>query len=154
MPDAALGHDRDGDGGHDLTNLFGAGHASHAAFGADLRGHALEGHDGDGSGFFGDGGLGRVGDIHNYAAFEHFGEAGLEAKAGVAAVVLGHDVYPVGTFSRSRRIGRPRRQTVCFYLTARGGFAVPHVDSCDRDTESKSPPSIAKNAKEGWGTRL
>ena len=59
MSDAALGHDRDGDGGHDLANLLGRGHAGYAAFGADLRGDALEGHDGDGAGLFGDGGLRR-----------------------------------------------------------------------------------------------
>ena len=69
MSDAALGHHRDRDGGHDLANLFGRGHAGHAAFGADLRGHALEGHDGDGSGFFGDGGLLGVGHVHDDAAF-------------------------------------------------------------------------------------
>ena len=69
MSDAALGHDRDGHGGHDLANLFRRGHARNAAFGADLRGDALEGHDGDGSGFFGDGGLLGVGDVHDDAAF-------------------------------------------------------------------------------------
>src|SRR5450631_1025819 len=44
MSDAALGHDRDGHGGHDFADLFGARHAGNAAFGADLRGDALEGH--------------------------------------------------------------------------------------------------------------
>ena len=68
MPDATLGHDRDGHGGHDLANLFGRSHARHAAFGADLRGHALEGHDGNGSRLFGDGSLLSVGHIHDYPA--------------------------------------------------------------------------------------
>ena len=45
VADAALGHHRNGDGGHDLADLFGAGHAGHAAFGADLRGNTLQGHD-------------------------------------------------------------------------------------------------------------
>ena len=75
---------------HDLANLFRRGHARNAAFGADLRGHALEGHDGNGSGLFGDGGLLGIGHIHNYPAFEHFGEAGLEAEEGRATVVLRH----------------------------------------------------------------
>jgi hypothetical protein len=81
VSDAALGHDRNRNGGHDLANLFGRGHAGDAAFGADLRGDALEGHDGDGSGFLGDGGLFGVGDVHDDAALEHFGEAGLEAES-------------------------------------------------------------------------
>ena len=87
VADAALGHDRDGHRGHDFANLFGRGHAGHAAFGADLRGHAFEGHDGDGAGLFGDGGLLGVGDVHNDAALEHFGEAGLKAETGGVAVV-------------------------------------------------------------------
>src|SRR5882724_5983549 len=90
MPDAALGHDRDGHGGHDLANNLGARHAGDAAFGADLRRHALEGHDGYGSGAFGDGSLGGSGDVHDDTAFEHFGEAGLEAEGSGVAVVLGH----------------------------------------------------------------
>ena len=114
MSDAALGHDRDGNGGHDLANLLGARHAGDAAFGADLRGHAFEGHDGDGAGLLGDGGLLGVGDVHDDAAFEHFGEAGLEAETGVA-VVLRHGFYPVDTFSRSRRMGcRPQLSAVSF----------------------------------------
>ena len=88
VADAALGHDRDRDGGHDLANLFGRGHAGDAAFGADLRGHAFERHDGDGAGLFGDDGLLGVGDVHDDAAFEHFGEAGFETETGVGAVVL------------------------------------------------------------------
>jgi len=87
VADAALGHDRDGDGGHDFANLFGRSHAGDSAFGADLRGDALEGHDGDGAGFFGDGGLVGVGDVHDDAAFEHFREAGLEAERGAKSVI-------------------------------------------------------------------
>ncbi len=90
VSDAALGHDRDRDRAHDLTNNPRRGHAGHAAFGADLRRDAFQGHDGDGSGFFGDGGLCGSGDVHDDAALEHFGEAGLEAKAGIVAVGLGH----------------------------------------------------------------
>ena len=80
-----------------ISRIFlGDGHAGNAAFGADLRGHALERHDGDGAGLFGDGGLLGVGDVHDDAAFEHFGEAGFEAEAGVGAVVLGHGSGPCG----------------------------------------------------------
>ena len=69
MADAALGHYRDRHFGHDLANLFGAGHAGHAAFGADLRGDALQGHDGYGAGSLGYRGLFGVGYVHDDAAF-------------------------------------------------------------------------------------
>jgi len=69
MSDAAFGHDGDGDGGHDLADFFGRGHAGDSAFGADLRRHTLERHDGDGAGFLGDDGLLGGGDVHNDAAF-------------------------------------------------------------------------------------
>ena len=89
-----------------ISRIFlGERHAGNAAFGADLRGHALEGHHGDGAGAFGNGGLLGVGDVHDDAALEHFGEAGLQTKTGVGAVVLGHGLDLVDTFSRSRRIG-------------------------------------------------
>ncbi len=95
VADAALGHNRDGHGGHDFANLFGARHAGDATFSADLCGHALEGHDGDCAGSFGDGGLVGVSDVHDDAAFEHLGEAGLETERRVVGtVVLGHGLNP------------------------------------------------------------
>ena len=109
MADAALGHDRNRHGGHDLANLLGRGHAGYAALGADLRGDALERHDRYGAGSFGDGGLLGVGDVHDDAAFEHFGEAGLEAETGVVAtVVLGHGGLRKAAFSsRLSAIAKP-----------------------------------------------
>src|SRR6202166_4242036 len=90
VADAALGHDRDRHGGHDLANLFGRRHAGYAALSADLPGHAFERHAGDSAGLFGDGGLLGVGDVHNDAAFEHLGKAGLEAERGGATVIFRH----------------------------------------------------------------
>ena len=75
VADAGLGHDRDGDGGHDLLDELGVGHAGDAAFGADHGGDALERHDGDGAGLFGDARLLDVHDVHDDAALEHLGEA-------------------------------------------------------------------------------
>ena len=92
VADADLGHDGDGDGGLDGLDHAGVGHAGDAAGGADHGGDALEGHDGDGSGFFGDDGLVYVHDVHDDAALEHLGEAGLEAEAGggeAACVAVG-----------------------------------------------------------------
>ncbi len=83
------------DGGHDLLDELGIGHAGDAAFGADHGGHALERHDGDRAGLFGDARLLDVHDVHDDAAFEHLGEAGFEAErgrgaVGVVTVLVGH----------------------------------------------------------------
>ena len=80
VADAGLGHDGDGDGVDDLLDELGVGHAGDAAFGADHGGYALEGHDGDGAGLLGDAGLLDVHDVHDDAALEHLGEAGLETQ--------------------------------------------------------------------------
>ena len=108
VADAGLGHDRNGRDGHDLLDELGAGHAGDAAFGTDHGGNALERHDGDGSGLFGDAGLRDVHDVHDDAALEHLGQAGLEPEAcsvavGCAvAVVQCHDVLLGGTVVRRR----------------------------------------------------
>ena len=41
VADAALCHDRDGDGLHDALDAAGVGHAGHAPGRADVRGHPL-----------------------------------------------------------------------------------------------------------------
>jgi hypothetical protein len=75
VPDAALCHDGNIDGGFDLEDHFGVGHSRDSAIFADVGGNSFECHDGDGSSVFGDSGLLRVDDVHDDAAFEHFGEA-------------------------------------------------------------------------------
>jgi hypothetical protein len=75
VPDAHLGHHRDGDGVHDLADDFRRGHAGHAAFLADVGGHALQRHHRAGAGLLGDAGLVGVGDVHDDAALEHFGQS-------------------------------------------------------------------------------
>ena len=55
----------------------------HAAGGADVGRHALQGHDGAGARFLGDFRLFRGGDVHDDAALEHFGKAGLEADGAL-----------------------------------------------------------------------
>ena len=57
MPDARLGHDRDGHSGLDFPDQGRVRHARDAALSADVGGHALERHDGAGAGLFGDAGL-------------------------------------------------------------------------------------------------
>jgi hypothetical protein len=79
VPDADLGHDGDGDGLLDGLNHAGVRHARDTALGADHSGDALERHDGDGAGMLGYDGLVNVHDIHDDAALEHLGEAGLES---------------------------------------------------------------------------
>src|SRR4029077_7513079 len=96
VADAALGHDGDVHGGHDFFDQLGIRHARNAAFGADDGGHTFEGHDGDGTGLFGDLGLGDAHHVHDHAALQHFGEAGLKTEtvgvtvAGVA-ISVGHE---------------------------------------------------------------
>ena len=74
MPDAALGHDGDRDGGLNALDHLRVAHARDAARCADVGWDALERHDGTGSGRLGDPRLLGGGDIHDDAAFEHLGE--------------------------------------------------------------------------------
>src|SRR5262249_54864554 len=93
MADAALGHYRNRNGFHDLANLFRRCHARNPAFGADLRRNAFERHHRNRAGLLGDLSLARIRHVHDDAAFEHFGEAGLQAKASRRTVVLRHVEY-------------------------------------------------------------
>ena len=76
------------DGVHDFANDLDAGHARDAAFFANVGRNALERHDGAGAGLFGDLGLLGVGDVHDDAALEHFGQADFYAP-GVFADEIG-----------------------------------------------------------------
>ncbi len=89
MTDAAFGHDRDGDGIHDLEDQVGVGHAGHAALGADVGGDAFERHDGAGAGVFGDAGVFGGDHVHDDAALEHLGQAFFDSKS---SSFLFHDV--------------------------------------------------------------
>src|SRR5262249_40938366 len=90
----------------------------HSALGANLRGDAFERHDGDGSGFGGDGGLTGVGNVHDDAALEHFGEAGLEAERGGRVLRVAVGFRHFGLFSRSRRMGAWRAVLTIYFTTA------------------------------------
>src|ERR1019366_5667282 len=74
VADAGLGHHRDGDGFHDLLDDGDVGHAGDAAIAADVGRDPFESHDRGGAGIFGDFGLLGVGDVHDDAALQHFGE--------------------------------------------------------------------------------
>ncbi len=84
MADADFGHHRDRNDVHDFADDSRRGHASDAAFFANVRGDALERHHGAGAGVFRDFGLGGGGDVHDHAAFQHFGEADFYAPEIVA----------------------------------------------------------------------
>ncbi len=56
------------------------GHARDAAVAADVGGHALERHDRGGAGVLGDLGLLGRDDVHDHAALEHLGQAGLDPE--------------------------------------------------------------------------
>ena len=97
VTDAAFRHYRDRNRGHDFADLFRRGHTGDAAFGTNLRGDTLERHDRDRAGFFGDDGLFGGRHVHDDATFEHFREAGFQAKAGGTTVVLGHEGHLFAT---------------------------------------------------------
>src|SRR4029079_7021283 len=85
MADARLGHDGDRDDLLDLLDLRGVRHAGDTAVSADVGRHTLEGHDGAGAGILGDLRLIGRGDVHEDAALEHLGQAGLHGEgAGLA----------------------------------------------------------------------
>ncbi len=86
VADAGLGHDRDGDRGHDALDQLGVAHAGDAAVAADVGGHPLERHHRHGAGVLGDLGLRRRDHVHDHAALEHLGQPALDALgAGVVA---------------------------------------------------------------------
>ena len=74
VADAALGHDRDGNGLLDPLDHLGVAHAGHAASRADVSGDPLQRHHGASAGFLGDAGLLRGRDVHDDAALQHLGQ--------------------------------------------------------------------------------
>lgn len=81
VTDAALGHNRDGDGLLDALDHLGVAHARDAACGTDVGRDALECHDGAGACLLGDACLLGRGDVHDDAALEHLREFAIEFDA-------------------------------------------------------------------------
>ena len=94
VPDPGLGHHRDVDGLLDSLDHLGIGHPRDAAVPADVRRNALERHHRGGAGVLRDLRLLRRDDVHDHAALEHLGEAGLDREGRFLArgvtVRLGH----------------------------------------------------------------
>ncbi len=82
VPDPRLRHHRDRHRLLDLLDHPRVRHPGDAALGADVGGHALERHHGGGAGGLGDPRLLGVDDVHDHAALEHLGEAGLDPECG------------------------------------------------------------------------
>ena len=89
VADARLGHDRDGHGVHDAEDDGRIGHAGDAPGLADIGGDALKRHDGARARFLCDFCLFGGGDVHDDAALQHFGQAGLELERSFF-----HDLSP------------------------------------------------------------
>ena len=77
--------------GADFANLAHRRHTGHPAITADIRWHAFQSHNGASARSFGNNGLFGVDDVHNDAAFEHFGQSALNAN-GSSGVGVSHGV--------------------------------------------------------------
>ena len=85
-------------------------HAGDAAVAADVGGHALERHDGGRAGVLGDLGLLGVDDVHDHAALEHLGQAGLDPERRFVAHRA--RLYASGRRRRAEDRARLRRSAV------------------------------------------
>ena len=97
VADAALGHDRDGNGLLDPLDHLGVAHAGHAASRADVSGDPLQRHHGASAGFLGDAGLLRGRDVHDDAALQHLGQF------LVQLITIIHSVYSILGFLPEHR---------------------------------------------------
>ena len=91
VADPRLRHDRDRHGLLDAADQQRVGHARDAAVAADVGGDALERHDGGGAGVLGDLRLLGVDDVHDDAALQHLGQAGLHPERRFVAHGTGYD---------------------------------------------------------------
>ena len=80
VPDPRLGHHRDGDRLLDLLDHLRVRHPGHTAVLADVGRHALERHHRGRAGLLGDPGVLGRDHVHDHAALEHLGEAGLDSE--------------------------------------------------------------------------
>ena len=104
VSDAHLCHHGNRDSPHDFANHLDGGHAGHAAFLANVGGNAFESHDGASPGLLRDFCLLGIGDVHDDAAFQHFGEADFHAPfVGCGAVSAA--VYFLGVHVALLQIG-------------------------------------------------
>ena len=93
VPDPRLGHHRDRHGLLDPVDHHRVAHPRHAAVAADVGGHALERHHRGGAGVLGDLRLLGGDHVHDHAALEHLGQAGLDGEGRLVArrsVALAH----------------------------------------------------------------
>ena len=93
VADPRLGHDRDGDRGHDPLDQRDVAHAGDTTLAADVGGDALQGHDRHRPGILGDLGLLGGDHVHDHPALEHLGKAALDAQPSpvlaVGSLVVG-----------------------------------------------------------------
>ena len=113
MPNAALGHHRNGHGIHDSANHLRIGHPRHATLGANLRRHALQRHHSNRASILSNLGLLDGDHIHNDAALQHFCKADLEARAGVSEIGVPIVLRHVALFLKPEAVRPGRRVRGC-----------------------------------------
>jgi len=80
VADPGFRHHRDGHCGLDLLDQAGVAHPRDAAVPADVGGHPLERHHRARPGLLGDAGVLGGDDVHDHAALQHLGQAGLHLE--------------------------------------------------------------------------
>ena len=101
VPDARLGHHRDGDRPLDLLDEGGVAHPRHAALGPDVGRHALERHDRHRPGVLGDAGVLGGDHVHDHPAAQHVGQTPLDReRAGASLPVAGRTGWRGGAVGR------------------------------------------------------
>ena len=162
VPDAGLGHHRDGDRGLDRLDHGRVAHAGHPAVAPDVGRDPLEGHDRHRAGVLRHHGLVGVDDVHDHAALEHLGQAPLDQVAarrrpgGLRVRHAGHSTVPAGPVRRiaclaSRTAGptgrRSLRGPACCWPPAPAG------SRCGRWRRPRPARRPSAPAGTPWGRR-
>ena len=115
VPDADLRHHRNAHGLHDAGYYVRIRHAGYATGLADIRRHTFQGHDCTGSCLFSYFSLLRRSDIHDNAAFQHFGKAVFKQETSLFHILyLSFKEFRLAAVSATKE--RLSKNSACFLL--------------------------------------